>query len=127
MKKLIFALGLLSISQISLSQQPPIIHNRTVSVPVDSQNIPYEVITGILGPVQGGIPPYRFNALGPVDFQLVITHNGHFALPPVQLPVSFDYTVTDNQGLTSAPATISLVPGALLHEEIEGGTEAEPG
>lgn len=127
MKKYLFSIGLLFFTQISVSQQPPVIHNRTVSIPTDSKNIPYQVITGILGPVQGGIPPYRFSALGPVDFPLVITQNGHFALPPVQLPISFDYTVTDNQGVTSAPATISLVPGALLHEEIEGGTEAEPG
>ncbi|GMU19344.1 MAG: hypothetical protein AMXMBFR12_05360 [Candidatus Babeliales bacterium] len=127
MKKLLFTFGLLFISQVSLSQQPPVIQNRTISVPASNQNIPYQVITGILGPVQGGVPPYRFNAFGPIDFPLVITHNGHFALPPVQLPVSFDYTVTDNQGLTSAPATITLMPGAILHEEIEAGTEAEPG
>jgi hypothetical protein len=40
--------------------------------------------------------------------------NGLFSAEITAMPASFDYTVTDANGDTSAPATVTLTSGSLL-------------
>lgn len=126
MNRYLLTLGLLFLAQICSGQ--PVIQNKTITVRASQSNIPYiPTIAGILGPVQGGIPPYTFSALGPIEFPLVISPNGHFALHTTALPLSFQYTARDSQGHTSAPATVTIIPGANLQEETPGLSDVEPG
>lgn len=131
MKKILF-LGLALFAQLAIGMQPqaavPTIQNRTVIIPTHGTNAsPYVVpIRGQLGPVIGGIPPYTFQLFGHPGVAAGI-QNDQFWISAFKLPKSFQYTVTDNQGITSAPATITLEPGAIRQEEAEGLFESEPG
>lgn len=132
MKKILF-LGLALFAQLAIGMQPqaavPTIQNRTIIVPTRGTNAsPYQTpITGQLGPVQGGIPPYTFAVFGHPGVGSTIQPNGQFSIAAFRLPKSFQYTVTDSQGITSAPATITLEPGANLQQETPSLSESEPG
>jgi hypothetical protein len=132
MKKQLFTLALLFFAQLCPAMQPaaPLIQNRTIIVPTRGTNAsPYQTpISGQLGPVQAGIPPYTFQMFGQhpgVAFSIL--PDGQFWIAAFRLPVSFQYTVTDSQGQVSAPATIRIEPGANLQEETPSLSESEPG
>jgi hypothetical protein len=85
------------------------------------------LIRGQLGPVQGGIPPYTFQLFAHPGMPANVSPTGAFWISAFRLPASFQYTVTDSQGQISAPATITLEPGANMQVQTPELAESEPG
>lgn len=128
MKKILLALGMLLTQAITgMQPQGPIIHNRTIIIPSDAQGMPVVTPTrGPLGPVFGGFPPYTYRLEGHPAGQITVWNN-LFIISTPKLPLTFQYSVTDSLGHRSAPATITVQPGANAQEETVGLSETEPG
>lgn len=131
MQKYSFALIIVFYVQMSFCMQPqapPTVQNRTIIVPARANARPVTTpMRGLLGPVVGGVPPYSYELRYQDLTNTVTLWNGTFIVTPSQLPYSFEYIVTDSQGRTSAPATITIEPGANLQIETQSLSEVEPG
>lgn len=120
MKKL-FLIGLAILSLIAITiQAAPIAQNYVISAP----ELPLgafnnlEMSSNLGSLVQGGIQPYTFTAFGQTQNGAVeIQANGDYEFRITGAPASFQFTVTDENGDTSQPATVTLVPIPTMYPE----------
>jgi hypothetical protein len=110
MKKLLLSMLVMSVGTI-LAQ--PVAQDRQFFAAPNSR----EVNQSLSGLVQGGNPPYMFQINQAQNATVALNPTGDFYATITDMPSSFQYTVTDVNGDSSAPATITLVPGPLLEEE----------
>jgi hypothetical protein len=109
MKKLVLSLLVMSVGSIFAQ---PVAQNKSFVAAPNSMKV-----TESLSPlVQGGQPPYMFQIEQAINAVVVVNMNGLFSAEITAMPASFDYTVTDANGDTSAPATVTLTSGPLLEK-----------
>lgn len=122
MKKLLF-IGLIINSLFAINAySQPTIQNRQIPGPTwDGVHLPGLATMSFLHVAQGGNPPYTFTLFGqPQNMNIIIQPNGQYIFTINGYPASFQFISISSQGASSAPATITFVPGPLLHQQTEG-------
>lgn len=102
MKKLVLSLLVMSVGSVFAQ---PVAQNAQIAALAGSNM----VNSSLLPYVQGGNPPYMFQINQAVNATVALNPNsGDFSATITDMPSSFQYTVTDVNGDSSAPATITL-------------------
>ena len=78
-------------------------------------------VAGHLSSLVQGEQPYLFELNQAQNANVTLLPYGGFTATITAMPASFQYTVRDASGDSSAPATITLMPGPMLEEADEKG------
>ena len=107
MKKLV--LSMLALVSGNILAQPIAQNSQFVAAPNSMQ-----VAGHLFSLVQGAQQPYLFELHQAQNANVVLLPYGGFTATITAMPASFQYSVRDASGDTSALATITLIPGPML-------------
>lgn len=107
-KVLILAITAISVASI---QAQPVAHNVTL---FGSTNGTLSSVSSTLTPYVTGNPPLFFNIVSQTNGTTILNPNdGSFIFSPTSLPASFNYNVTNNDGISNT-ANVTIIPGPMI-------------
>lgn len=118
-KVLILAITAISVASI---QAQPIADNVTL---FGSTNGTLSSVSSTLTPYVTGNPPLFFNIVSQTNGTTILNpYDGSFIFNPTSLPASFNYNVTDTDGISNT-ANVTIIPGPMM--STGGADESEAG